>query len=85
MFKYSYGTIGRYPIVNAHYDSAKEILEADDILHENTEINTTAVENKGETGKSASCEFPVCEFPACELRVNINSNNNNTHKPHFHS
>ena len=23
----------------------------------------------------------ICEFPVCEMRVNINSNNNNTHKP----
>ena len=46
MFKYSYATIGRYPKVNAHYDSDKEVLEAVDILHENKEINTLAVENE---------------------------------------
>ena len=34
------------PKVNAHYNSDKEILEAVDILHENKEINTLAVENE---------------------------------------
>ena len=34
------------PKINAYYDSDKEILEAFDILHENKEINTLAVENE---------------------------------------
>ena len=39
------------PKVDAHSDSDKEILKAVDILHENTEINTLAVE-KEETRKA---------------------------------
>ena len=35
------------PKANVHYDSYKEVLEAVDILHENKEINTLAVENEG--------------------------------------
>ena len=34
------------PKVNARYDSDKELLDAINILHENKEINTLAVENK---------------------------------------